>query len=99
MTNLPTLKLPVPQLFSWYMSPQHHFHFIRRPRPQARDVAIVHPDKGDNRHKVSEEQMSRRMPEVVGRYEHGERPEETDENEGGEVPGLEFEDTDNGMSE
>ena len=41
--------------------------------------------------------MSRGMPEVVGRYEHGERPEETDENEGGEVPGLEFEDTENGM--
>ena len=92
MTHLPALKLPTGQFLRWHMTTQQGLDFIGCSRSQTRDIAVIYPDEGDDGDQVGEEEVAGRIPEVVGRDEHGEGPEEADEEEGGEVAGLEFED-------
>ena len=95
MAHLAALEPPLRQLLAWDMTAEESFDFIWCPRPQTRDVPVINPDKGHNGHQVGKKEMARFPPEVIWRDEHGERPEEADEDERGEMTGLEFEDTAN----
>lgn len=86
MANLPTLELPTCKFLTRNATVEESLHFVRRSSPQTRDVTIVDPDKGNNRHEVGEEEMPRRIPEVEGRYQHCKRPKEADEDKRTEVP-------------
>lgn len=85
MARPPALEFPARELLIWNILVEESLHLFWRSCSEARDIAVIDPNERNNRNEVGEEQMSRRVPEVIGCDEHGKWPQEADEDEGGEM--------------